>query len=218
MKNAKITKIIKKWGNDSFKPYKYQSQKEKDITQVVDGIVNLVVGVFKLVGTILNLLIIFPIKSMLLDFKGFFTKYNELSKEDKNALIPTFRLALTGLFQVLTSPLMPFRIIFRMIATPKDGVSVFENAGLKKLVDEWLKNNQEPSSQGVTIASTSTLNNELPKELQLKIDKYITNNQKDAVALKELVKKPTLTYFKMKELKERIDSVVQTPAPSMKPV
>ncbi len=209
-----MLKEANKWIKDSVKPYKYEEQKNQDFTQAIDGLVNVIVEPLKLIGLILFLLIIAPIKALVLDIKNFFNQYDQLTKESVENLVPTLRMVVTGIMQVLTSPLLPFRIILRMFLTPEEGVSVFSNAGLKKVVDDYLSNVEKQVKPDSTMEMLNQ-SDPIPEDMSKKIEKYIAHKQKDSDKLEAILKKPILTYMKFVEIKEIIEASATKGAENM---
>lgn len=199
-----MLKQATKWVKDSFKPYKHENQKLRDKRQLIDGIVNLVVGTVQLLFKLINLIFIVPIKALITDPKNFTKKYNEIGKDDIETIVPTFRKAISGLVMTLTSPLLPIRILLRLFLTPKEGISIFANAGLKKLVDNYFRENEPPKSDGFSTFAAKT-DKQLPIEIDQKSKRYEENKQKDSSELRKILSKPTLTYYKMLEIKSKIE-------------
>lgn len=200
-----MLKQATKWVKEFGKPYKYEDQKTKDKRQLIDGIVNFVVNTIKTIFKLINLMIIVPIKALVTNAKDFTNEYNKIGSNDIDTIVPTFKSAVTGLVQVLTSPLIPIKIIARLILTPVGGVSVFANEGLKKVVDEFFKNTPQPDGKGIkTFAFTK--DDDIPERIVSKSKKYCDKQQKDSDKLTKILSKPTLTYYKMKEIRKLIDN------------
>ncbi len=198
-----MLKQANKWLRDTIKPYKHENQKIRDQWQLIDGIVNFIVGAVKLLFKLTNLMLIVPIKALVSDWKNFTTQYKEIGAGDIAKIIPTFQQFVTGLVQILTSPILPLRIIFRLLITPKDGISALTNSGLEKLVDEYLKNNNEP--QAMVSLSITKVSDDVPLGISNKVKKYVKNDQKDSKKINEILSKPILTYYKIKEIKSMIN-------------
>lgn len=198
-----MLKQANKWLKDTIKPYKYEDQKIRDQRQLIDGVVNFVVGAIKLLFKLINLMLIVPIKALIVDPKNFAAKYNEIGQGDIATIISTFQQFVTGFAQLLTSPILPFRIFFRWLITPTEGISVLKNSGLKRLVDEYLKDNGEP--QTMRSFGIAKVSEGIPLGISNKVKKYVRNNQKDSKKIDEILSKPILTYYKMKEIKDLIN-------------
>lgn len=201
-----MLKQVTKWVKEFGKPYKYEDQKTKDKRQLIDGIVNFVVNTIKTIFKLVNLMIIVPIKALVTNAKDFTNEYNKIGSNDIDTIVPTFKSAVTGLVQVLTSPLIPIKIIARLILTPAGGVSIFTNNGLKKTVEAYFEKNSEPKD-GALLSHSFKADDEIPKDVQAKVDKYCEHKQCDHDKIKAILEKPTLTYYKMKEIKEQIDNI-----------
>jgi hypothetical protein len=199
-----MLKKANKWLRDTIKPYKYENQKIRDQRQIIDGIVNFVVGGIKIIFQLINLMIIVPIKALVADWRNFTVKYKEIGQGDISKIEPTFQRMITGFVQILTSPIIPFRIILRLFLTPKDGVSVFSNNGLKTIVDEYFKDTPEPEQNGIR-SFAAVMGDKIPDNIVIKAKKYDQNKQKDIDQLNKILAKPTLTYYKMREIKARIE-------------
>ena len=198
-------KQANKWIKDTIKPYKHENQKTRDQRQLIDGIVNFVVGTIKLLFQLINLMLIVPIKALIADWRNFTSKYREIGQGDIAKIVPTFQQAITGFVQLITAPILPFRIILRLILTPIGGVSVFANEGLKRLVDEYFKTTSEPEPEHGIKTFTMAQVDKVPDDLRLKLKKYNQNKQKGSAELNKILSKPILSYYKMKEIKDKID-------------
>lgn len=200
-------KKANKWLRDTIRPYKHENQKVRDQRQLIDGIVNFVVGLIKLIFQLINLMFIVPIKALIVDWRNFTTKYKEIGEGDISKIVPTFKRFITGLVQVLTSPIIPFRIILRLILTPAEGVSVFANSGLKSIVNDYLDKNQAPRSGETMGVSAMVMDDSIPQAISAKAQKYTEHKQKDSDELNKMLKNPLLPFYvRMTEVQDKIKS------------
>lgn len=206
-----MLKQANKWIRDSFKPYKYDDQVTRDKRQLIDGVVDTVVGGINLIFQLINLMLIVPIKALVQDPKHFTTAYREIGTGDISKIVPTFRQFVTGVVMTLTSPLLPLRMLIRWFLTPAAGVSVFANKGLKAVVDQYFQDNKEPSTDTMGMFSAQKID-DMPDRIVEKAKKYTKNSQRDSDKLNSILSKPTLTYYKMKEIKEIIENKDNTSA------